>query len=95
MAFLKALPLRALSRAWGTVNNWTLPEFAREPVYKGWTWAFDCNLEEMRDPLNYYRNLAQFFTRHLKVSQKQFLGCCRACIAVCRTECDRWLPVSW
>lgn len=66
VAFLKALPLRALSAAWGEVNDIELPVWARAPVYKFWTWAFDCKLDEMRDPLESYPNLGQFFIRHLK-----------------------------
>lgn len=27
---------------------------------------YDCHLDEMRDPLESYKNLGEFFTRHLK-----------------------------
>jgi phosphatidylserine decarboxylase len=27
---------------------------------------YDCKLDEMRDPLESYKNLGEFFTRHLK-----------------------------
>ncbi len=29
-------------------------------------WMYDCKLDEMRDPLESYKNLGEFFTRHLK-----------------------------
>lgn len=66
VAFMQSLPLRILSRAWGVIHNMELPVWARKPVYKLWTWAFGCNLDEMRDPLESYPNLAKFFCRHLK-----------------------------
>ena len=63
----RALPLRILSRAWGRVNSIELPMWMREPVYKLYIWAFDCNLEEaaIRD-LQHYKNLGEFFRRRLR-----------------------------
>jgi phosphatidylserine decarboxylase len=65
-AFCKTLPLRMLSRLWGDVHHIKLGESMRIPMFKFWTWAFGCNLDEMRDPLESYENLNAFFTRHLK-----------------------------
>lgn len=65
-AFFQAIPARILSRAWGAVHDVELPTFMRSPLYHAWTYVFDCKLEEMRDPLESYPNLAKFFTRHLK-----------------------------
>src|SRR5690606_36934041 len=48
VAVLQSMPFRLLSRAWGAAHNVELPVFARAPVYKFWTWAFDCKLDEMR-----------------------------------------------
>jgi len=65
-AMFQAIPARLLSRAWGAVHDIELLVFLRAPVYKAWTYVFDCKLDEMRDPLESYPNLAKFFTRHLK-----------------------------
>ncbi|KAK9729185.1 phosphatidylserine decarboxylase 1 [Basidiobolus ranarum] len=62
-----ALPLRALSRFFGSFNGVTLPVWLREPGYKLYSWVFGCNLEEMENPdLKSYPNLGDFFYRTLK-----------------------------
>lgn len=62
-----ALPLNAISRAWGWANNLTLPVWFRPYGFRLYAWAFGCNLEEMEEPdLRKYENLAQFFSRPLK-----------------------------
>ncbi|KDO32457.1 hypothetical protein SPRG_02934 [Saprolegnia parasitica CBS 223.65] len=63
---LSVIPYRGISRLWGFVNDIELPMWAREPVYKAWTYAFDCQLHEMKYPLKEYRNLGEFFSRPLK-----------------------------
>lgn len=35
-------------------------------MYKAWTKAFDCKLDEMKYPLEHYKNLGEFFSRPLK-----------------------------
>ncbi|KAJ3299657.1 phosphatidylserine decarboxylase 1 [Borealophlyctis nickersoniae] len=65
--FYATLPLRSLSRLWGWANSLTVPVWLREPLYKAYSNAFGCNLEEMENPdLKSYRNLADFFYRSLK-----------------------------
>ncbi|CAH1756794.1 9287_t:CDS:2 [Entrophospora sp. SA101] len=63
-----ALPLRAISRLWGKLNNeYDLPVWARVPVYKLYSWLFDCNLSEIENTnLKSYPNLGSFFCRSLK-----------------------------
>ncbi|CAG8539480.1 8807_t:CDS:10 [Paraglomus brasilianum] len=62
-----ALPLRAISRLLGRLNNdYDLPVFMREPVYKLYAWIFGCNMDEIKDDLKSYRNLGAFFYRELK-----------------------------
>ncbi|OQS00179.1 phosphatidylserine decarboxylase [Thraustotheca clavata] len=63
---LSVIPYRGISRIWGFVNDIELPMWAREPVYNAWTYAFDCQLHEMKYPLKEYRNLGEFFSRQLK-----------------------------
>ncbi|ORY03386.1 phosphatidylserine decarboxylase [Basidiobolus meristosporus CBS 931.73] len=62
-----ALPLKALSRLFGSFNGVTLPVWLREPGYKFYSWVFGCNLDEMENPdLKSYPNLGDFFYRTLK-----------------------------
>lgn len=68
---LRALPLRALSRAAGYVNSLTLPKALRKPVYTSYCTAFGCELEEVRDPLDSFRNLSEFYIRRLKPSARR------------------------
>ena len=67
LGVMKSLPLNALSRIWGWVHRQTLPEWAREPMYRLWTRLFDCNLSEADYvQLSDYRNLSDFFVRQLR-----------------------------
>lgn len=62
-----ALPLNAISRAWGWANNLTLPVWFRPFGFKLYASIFGCNLDEMKDPdLTHYRSLGEFFYRELK-----------------------------
>lgn len=65
---IDALPLRALSRLWGRINNeYNLPVWLRKPFYKSYSWFFKCNLEEIENTdLKSYPNLGSFFYRSLK-----------------------------
>ncbi|PWY97487.1 phosphatidylserine decarboxylase [Testicularia cyperi] len=62
-----ALPLNAISRAWGWANNITLPIWFRPFGFKLYASIFGCNLDEMKDPdLTHYKSLGEFFYRELK-----------------------------
>ena len=62
-----ALPLRSMSRLWGSFNSLVIPEALRPYGYKLYSWFFGCNLEEMKNPDLYaYPNLSAFFYRELK-----------------------------
>ncbi|CAG8544429.1 2442_t:CDS:2 [Acaulospora morrowiae] len=65
---IDALPLRALSRLWGKINNeYTLPVWMRAPFYGLYSWIFKCNLKEIENTdLKSYPNLGAFFYRSLK-----------------------------
>ncbi len=74
---LKSIPWRDLSRFWGHLHReFDLPLWLRAPIYKWWTWAFDCNLSEMaaKDLLE-FRNLDAFFTRQLAPGVRPISGC--------------------
>ncbi|EPQ28818.1 uncharacterized protein PFL1_03621 [Pseudozyma flocculosa PF-1] len=62
-----ALPLNAISRAWGWANNLTLPVWFRPFGFRLYARIFGCNLDEMKDPdLTHYASLGEFFYRELK-----------------------------
>jgi len=62
-----ALPLNAISRAWGWANGLTLPVWFRPYGFRLYSWIFGCNLDEMKDEdLTHYRSLGEFFSRELK-----------------------------
>ncbi|CAD6900991.1 unnamed protein product [Tilletia controversa] len=62
-----ALPLNAISRAWGWANSITLPVWFRPHGFRLYSWIFGCNLDEMKDEdLTHYRSLGEFFSRELK-----------------------------
>ncbi|TPX32273.1 phosphatidylserine decarboxylase [Synchytrium microbalum] len=61
------LPLRAISRLWGKMNELIVPKWLRNPLYGLYARAFGCNLDEALEPnLVTYPNLASFFYRELK-----------------------------
>lgn len=63
---LAALPLRSLSRLWGTLNTLELPVWMRPAGFRLYAWVFGCNLDEMREPdLTKYASLGEFFYREL------------------------------
>ncbi|WMV34543.1 hypothetical protein MTR67_027928 [Solanum verrucosum] len=64
--FMRLLPLRSISRFWGTLTSVELPMWLRPSVYKGWARAFHSNLEEVALPLEEYASLREFFVRRLK-----------------------------
>lgn len=70
---LNNLPLRAISRLWGTINNeYNLPVWMRKPCYKFYSWLFNCKLDEIENPdLKTYPNLGAFFYRSLKSGSRQ------------------------
>ncbi|CAI0516240.1 unnamed protein product [Linum tenue] len=65
-SFLRMLPLRSISRIWGSLTSVELPIWMRPHVYKAWARAFHSNLEEMSLPLEEYSSLREFFVRTLK-----------------------------
>ncbi|KAF9806701.1 hypothetical protein IEO21_08576 [Rhodonia placenta] len=64
---LGALPLRNMSRLWGTVNSMELPVWFRPIGFRLYAWAFGCNIDEAdQDDLTQYVSLGDFFYRKLK-----------------------------
>lgn len=62
---LRLLPLHALSRAAGRVATWRIPRPLRRPAYRGFARAVGADLSEVRDPLDSFERLQDFFTRAL------------------------------
>ena len=65
---LRKIPLRLLSRYWGTIaNNTVLPLWVNIIVLWFYSKLFSCKLHEAeRDSLSQYVSLGDFFTRRLK-----------------------------
>lgn len=64
---MSTLPLKAISRLWGRVNEYTIPYYLRVPGFRLYSWLFGVNLNEVSEPdLHNYPNLAAFFYRQLK-----------------------------
>jgi len=61
-----ALPLRTLSRIYGALNEYTLPNWFRVPGFKLYGWIFGVNFDEVERPLESYTSLSDFFMRKLK-----------------------------
>ena len=55
-----------LCEIWGFITSLELPSFMRAPIYNLWGWFFKCKMDELRDPLEHYQSLQEFFTRPLK-----------------------------
>lgn len=65
-SFLNILPLRTISRIWGSLMSVELPVQMRPYVYKAWARAFHSNLEEVALPLEEYPSMRDFFSRGLR-----------------------------
>ena len=64
---MSTLPLKAISRLWGRVNELTIPYYLRVPGFRLYSWLFGVNLDEVSESdLHNYPNLAAFFSRQLK-----------------------------
>ncbi|KAF4121810.1 phosphatidylserine decarboxylase [Geosmithia morbida] len=64
---MSTLPLKAISRLWGRINQLTIPYYLRVPGFKLYSYIFGVNLAEVaEDDLRAYPNLAAFFYRQLK-----------------------------
>lgn len=64
--FLNMLPLRSISRFWGSLTSTELPVWLRPYAHRAWARAFHSNLEEVALPLDQYASLKDFFVRSLK-----------------------------
>ncbi|XP_071945285.1 phosphatidylserine decarboxylase proenzyme, mitochondrial-like [Antedon mediterranea] len=78
----RTLPLRTVSRCWGSVNSLEVPVFLRKPMYGLYSTLFKVNIEEAENPdLASYNHLQAFFTRNLKpnvreISSKELTSPC-------------------
>lgn len=64
---MSTLPLKFLSRLWGTFNELEIPYYLRIPGFKLYGFVFGVNFDEIAEPdLHNFRNLAEFFYRTLK-----------------------------
>lgn len=63
----RKMPLKSMSRVWGKMTCWDLPEGLREPLLGLYIKMFGVQLHEALDEnLKSYKNLNEFFRRELK-----------------------------
>ncbi|XP_065213877.1 phosphatidylserine decarboxylase proenzyme, mitochondrial isoform X2 [Planococcus citri] len=62
----RAIPLRAMSRAWGWISSQHVPLSIRCWLYTGYARMYGVNLEEAAHSLEHYNSLCEFFIRQLK-----------------------------
>lgn len=75
VACYKTLPLRHISRLWGTINDIYLPRWTRKTILGGYAKAFGCDVSEAEiDDIAQYSNLGEFFRRKLKGSARPISG---------------------
>ncbi|KAG8177573.1 hypothetical protein JTE90_011739 [Oedothorax gibbosus] len=61
------LPLRAVSRFWGWMNTFEVPQPIRTPLLNLFISMYGCNIKEaIVDDVKQYRSLGEFFSRQLK-----------------------------
>ncbi|PVH33387.1 hypothetical protein PAHAL_9G641400 [Panicum hallii] len=65
-SLIRLLPLRSMSRFWGSLMEVDIPVFMRPTIYKAWARAFHSDLQEVALPLEEYPSLQAFFVRSLK-----------------------------
>ncbi|CAN6290978.1 unnamed protein product [Urochloa humidicola] len=65
-SFLRLLPLRSMSRFWGSLMEVDIPVLMRPTIYRAWARAFHSDLQEVALPLEEYPSLQAFFIRTLK-----------------------------
>lgn len=66
IASLSLLPRNAVSRAAGFLVSRRLPRFLRGPVMRAYAAIFGADLSEVRDPLDSFASIQDFFVRSLK-----------------------------
>lgn len=72
----RQMPLKTMSRLWGTVNKINLPVFLRYPAYQIYIKLFNCCMDEVAvQDLKAYKNLSEFFRRNLKNNIRPIANC--------------------
>lgn len=66
IGFLRLLPRNALSRLAGRLVSVPLPRFLRPSFMRGYAAIFGADLSEVRDPLDSFPSVQDFFVRALK-----------------------------
>uniref|UniRef100_A0A8D8XPR2 Phosphatidylserine decarboxylase proenzyme, mitochondrial n=1 Tax=Cacopsylla melanoneura TaxID=428564 RepID=A0A8D8XPR2_9HEMI len=62
----RSIPLRFLSRSWGKLSHIEIPTPLRRLVYMTFSKSYGINLDEVKEDLDSYASLGEFFIRHLK-----------------------------
>jgi len=63
----KMIPMRWMSRTWGSMCNMYIPELMRKPLFDTYGHWFSCNLEEaVVSDVTQYKTFNEYFVRKLK-----------------------------
>ncbi|XP_050533593.1 phosphatidylserine decarboxylase proenzyme, mitochondrial isoform X2 [Daktulosphaira vitifoliae] len=66
LCFYKAIPLRAMSRLWGYITDFYIPQPLRYWMFTAYSKLFGVNIDEIELPMEAYKSLGEFFARRLK-----------------------------
>lgn len=76
----EVIPLRAVSRLWGSFNSITLPVWMRPYAFRFYAYLFGVNVREAADEnLKNYANLGEFFYRELKPGARSIASSLLVC----------------
>uniref|UniRef100_A0A6A7G5U8 phosphatidylserine decarboxylase n=1 Tax=Hirondellea gigas TaxID=1518452 RepID=A0A6A7G5U8_9CRUS len=68
---LSTLPLRKMSRLWGSLAHREIPVPTRAPLYRLWASIFDSDLDEISETLESFPCLADFFSRRISIDAER------------------------
>jgi len=73
LSTLQKLPLRWMSHLWGKFTSIQFPASVNMKLLKAYSWVYGCNLDEMKEPLDSYMSIQDFFVRRLKDDVRPFV----------------------
>jgi len=62
-----------MSHLWGKFTSIQFPASVNMRLLKAYSWVYGCNLEEMKEPLDSYMSIQDFFVRRLKEDVRPFV----------------------
>ena len=62
-----------MSHLWGKFTSIQFPASVNMRLLKAYSWVYGCNLDEMKEPLDSYMSIQDFFVRRLKEDVRPFV----------------------